>query len=59
MLGFILKSDGKGGISEASGVVHYIQPGGSSLLSRKAITRERIRAENLYRTDPEAYARSI
>lgn len=55
-VGIHLKSDGKGGISEASGVVHYIQPGGSSLLSRKAITRERIRAENLYRTDPEAYA---
>lgn len=55
-VGIHLKSDGNGGISEASGVVHYIQPGGSSLLSRKAITQERIRAENLYRTDPEAYA---
>lgn len=55
-VGIHLKSDGNGGISEASGVVHYIQPGGSSLLSRKAITQERIRAENLYRTDPDAYA---
>ena len=55
-VGIHLKSDGKGGISEASGVVHYIQPGGSSLLSRKAITQERVRAENLYRTDPKAYA---
>ncbi|MHB9010642.1 MAG: HesA/MoeB/ThiF family protein [Ignavibacteriaceae bacterium] len=54
-LGVHLKSDGNGGISEASGVVHYLQPGGSSLLSRKAYTRERIRAENLYRTNPEAY----
>lgn len=55
-VGIHLKSDGNGGISEASGVVHYIQPGGSSLFSRKAITQERVRAENLYRTDPEAYA---
>lgn len=55
-VGIHLKSDGKGGISEASGVVHYIQPAGSSLLSRKAITQERIHAENLYRTDPKAYA---
>lgn len=58
-VGIHLKSDGNGGISEASGVVHYIQPGGSSLLSRRAITQERIRAENLYRTDPEAYSVQI
>jgi len=54
-LGVHLAADGNGGIDEASGVVHYLQPGRSSLLSRKAYSLERVRAENLYRTDPEAY----
>jgi hypothetical protein len=54
-LGVHLKADGKGGIDEASGVVHYLQPGGSSLLSRKAYTLERVRAENMHRTNPEEY----
>jgi hypothetical protein len=54
-LGVHLSADGSGNISEASGVVHYVQPGRSSLLSRKAYTPERVRAENLHRTDPAAY----
>lgn len=54
-LGVHLASDGNGGIDEASGVVHYLQPGRSSLLSRKAYTLERVRAEGLYRTDPARY----
>jgi hypothetical protein len=55
-LGVHLAADGEGGIDEASGVVHYLQPGGSSLFSRQGYTMERVRAENLYRTDPVAYA---
>jgi hypothetical protein len=55
-LGVHLAADGQGGIDEASGVLHYLQPGGSSLFSRQAYTMERVRAENLYRTDPVAYA---
>jgi hypothetical protein len=55
-LGVHLAADGRGGIDEASGVVHYVQPGGSSLLSRKAYTLARVRAENLHRTNPAAYA---
>ncbi len=54
-LGVHLAADGKGGIDEASAVVHYLQPGGSSLLSRRAYTLERVRAENLRRIDPAAY----
>lgn len=55
-LGVHLAADGRGGIDEASGVVHYLQPGGSSLLSRRAYTLGRVRAENLHRTNPAAYA---
>jgi hypothetical protein len=54
-LGVHLAADGDGGISEASGVVHYLQPGGSSLLSRKAYTMEQVRSEGLRRTDPAQY----
>lgn len=54
-LGVHLAADGHGGINEASGVLHYLQPGGSSLLSRKAYTMARVRAENLFRTDPKSY----
>lgn len=58
-LGVHLAADGEGGVSEASGVVHYLQPGGSSLLGRRAYTMEQVRAEGLRRTDPEAYKEQI
>jgi hypothetical protein len=56
-LGVHLASDGRGGIDEASGVIHYLQPGGSSLLSRGAYTLRRVEAENRRRTDPAGYER--
>jgi len=34
-VGIDLQADGQGGISQITGAVHYIQPGGSSLLSRR------------------------
>jgi hypothetical protein len=54
-VGVHLAADGAGGIDEASGVIHYLQPGLSSLLSRKAYTLERVTAENLFRTNPHEY----
>lgn len=54
-MGVHLAADGEGGIDEASGVIHYLQPGGSSLLSRRAYTLNQVQAEGLFRTDPEAY----
>ena len=58
-LGVHLRANDRGGIDEACGVVHYIQPGGSSLLSRGAYGLERVRAENLRRTDPEKYREQL
>lgn len=46
-----------GAIEQVCGGVHYLQPGGSSLLSRGVITTEDIRAEGLKRTNPTAYRR--
>lgn len=54
-VGIGLKADGQGGISQVSGNVHFLQPGGSSLISRKVVTRERLAAESLKRTAPMEY----
>ncbi len=54
-VGVRLDADGSGGISNISGAVHYLQPGGSSLLSRGVYTMEEVEAEELRRTNPEMY----
>ena len=54
-LGVRLEADGKGGVEQVCGTVHYLQPGGSSLLSRHVYAMEQVRAAGLYRTDPTAY----
>jgi hypothetical protein len=55
-LGVKLEADGNGGINQVCGTVNYLQPGGSSLLSRGTYTLEQLRATNLFRTDPKSYA---
>jgi len=55
-VGIRLDADGRGGINQICGSVNYLQPGGSSLLSRKVITMEQVEAEGLRRTNPDAYA---
>ena len=54
-LGVKLEADGRGGVDQVCGTVHYLQPGGSSLLSRHVYTMDQVRAAGLYRTDPAAY----
>ena len=54
-LGVKLEADGKGGVHQVCGTVHYLQPGGSSLLSRRVYTMEQVGAAGLFRTDPAAY----
>jgi len=55
-VGVKLFADGQGGVSQVCGAVHYIQPGGSSLLSRGVYTLERLRAAARKRADPLSYA---
>lgn len=45
-----------GTIDTVDGVVHYIQPGGSSLLSRHAYRNAQVAADALRRVNPELYA---
>ena len=54
-VGVRLDADGVGGVEAINGTVHYVQPDGSSLLSRGAYTPEGVRAAALRRTDPELY----
>ncbi|MCY3820603.1 MAG: ThiF family adenylyltransferase [Gammaproteobacteria bacterium] len=54
-LGVKLEADGHGGVDQVCGTVHYLQPGGSSLLSRRVYTMDQVRAAGLHRTDPDAY----
>jgi hypothetical protein len=57
--GVRLEADGMGGVSQVCGGVHYLQPGGSSLISRGVITPDDIEAEALRRTDPAEYERRL
>ncbi len=54
-LGVKIEADGFGGVDQICGTVHYLQPGGSSLLSRHVYTMEQVRAAGIHRTDPAAY----
>lgn len=54
-LGVKLEADGAGGVDQVCGSVHYLQPGGSSLVSRHVLTLEEVRAAGLKRTDPVGY----
>jgi len=58
-VGVKLEADGKGGIDQICGTVHYLQPDGSSLLSRGVVTLEAARAEGLKRTDPGSYKEQL
>ena len=58
-VGVHIEPDGTGGISHAVAAAHYIQPGGSSLLSRGVYTGEDLDAEAARRTAPEDYDRRV
>jgi len=49
----------KGEILAVCGSVHYLKPGGSSLMSRGLFTMEDVGAAGLARTDPKAYDQQL
>lgn len=53
-LGVKLESDGEDGINKIITAIHYLRPG-FSLINRKVISIERLRAESLKYTDPKQY----
>ncbi|CAN5341202.1 ThiF family adenylyltransferase [soil metagenome] len=58
-MGIAIESDGKGGINKIEGSVHYIQPGLSSLLTRNVYSMDDVRAESVYRKNPNEYERLV
>lgn len=56
-VGVKLVADGRGSIETIVGTVHYLQPGGSSLLSRGVYTQRQVDAARLLRKDPDEYER--
>lgn len=58
-LGVKIEADGMGGVNQVCGSVHYLQPGGSSLLSRHVYSLEQVRAAGMMRTDPQQYQRLL
>lgn len=54
-LGVKIEADGSGGVDQVCGTVHYVKPGGSSLLSRNLFNLEQVQAAGLQRTDPAQY----
>jgi hypothetical protein len=58
-VGVKLEADGQGGINQICGTAHYLQPGGSSLLSRGVYSPEQLRAADLRRTNPVAYREQL
>lgn len=56
-IGVRLDADGLGGIKSIVASVHYIQPGCSTLLSRRLYTHERLFSDALRRQDPSEFAK--
>jgi len=54
-LGVRIDADGHGGVNQVCGSVHYLQPGASTLISRRMITMDQVNAESLKRTNPAEY----
>lgn len=55
-VGVRLDADGAGGINQVCAAVHYVIPGGSSLLSRGVISAQQVGSDAMRRTNPEQHA---
>ncbi|WP_133500049.1 ThiF family adenylyltransferase [Cognatilysobacter terrigena] len=55
-VGVDISADGHGGVRYVGAAVHYLQPGGDSLLARKGYRMSTVEAEALRRESPERYA---
>lgn len=58
-VGVKLVADGLGGIEEVTTASHYIQPGKSSLFSRRVYDVEKLTAASLKRANPEEYKEQL
>lgn len=54
-VGVRIDADGEGGVNQVCAAVHYLLPGGSSLLSRGVISADEVGAEAMRRTNPAQF----
>lgn len=54
-LGVKIEADGHGGVDQVCGSVHYLKPGGASLISRHVFSLEQARVAGLRRANPAEY----
>jgi hypothetical protein len=54
-IGVTFETEGYGEISQVCGYLHYLQPGGSSALSRGVVTLDDVRAEGIKRQNADYY----
>ncbi len=57
-IGVYLKADGKGGITHADVVAHYIHPESSSLITRGVYTSEQLASEGWQKDDKDYYEKN-
>jgi len=55
-VGVRIDADGLGGVQRICGAVHFLVPGGSSLLSRGVVTAKQVEADGMRRHQPDQYA---
>jgi hypothetical protein len=58
-IGVRIDADGKGGVEQICGAIHSLQPGGSSLLSRRVYTAADLEAAFMRGREPERYAQML
>jgi hypothetical protein len=54
-VGVRVDADGEGGVAQITAAVHYLIPGGSTLLTRGVITGKQVSDHSLWRTDRDRY----
>lgn len=55
-VGVRIDADGLGGVTQTCAAVHFLVPGGTSLLSRGVITPKQVEAAAMHRHHPDQYA---
>ncbi len=58
-VGVKLEALSDGTINQVAGAVHFLRPDGGNFLDRGVFTAAALEAEDLYRADPEEYARRL
>lgn len=54
-IGVAIQADGRGGVDQVCGAVHFLRPDGDTLMQRDVYDQDQVDAESLRRTSPDTY----